>query len=206
MRRFFIWLIFIAAVLIAAWYFVPSAHYAIQGVLQNFSPKAGVSPRSVASSTEDAIQKALDQAGRAAAEKSQQAKQGILQAVSDAAQNALQSAKDKIAESLGISPAAPAGQAAPNPAPSAAPDLSVCAAFRKGDSVDYAIQNPFSPPEDFKFSVNWGDGKTTNGSASAADGGADASHVYGQIGTYIDAFTLSGATQTISIQRKVCIE
>jgi len=100
---------------------------------------------------------------------------------------------------LGITPAG-SGNSEGN-----ALNLSICSTL-KSRSVSYVIENPFSPPKDFSFRIDWGNGKTSQGSLRAADTRTTATHQYEKAGSYVNTFQIASGNESLTLQRKVCVE
>ncbi|MBI2623248.1 MAG: hypothetical protein HYW65_01575 [Candidatus Liptonbacteria bacterium] len=125
----------------------------------------------------------------------------ISQTFSDAVQGIAENAKEGIAGALGITPA-DSGELL---AADQLVNLSICSTV-KSTSVTYAIQNPFSPPQDFSFRIDWGDGGNSQGALRASDTRTSATHHYEKSGNYVNTFTITSQNPQITLKRKVCIE
>jgi hypothetical protein len=145
----------------------------------------------VISSTQEAIAKRTETIGGA-----------VSQAFSDAVGNAVESAKEGIAGALGITPADPANPLAPD---AQLVNLSICSRV-PGTTVNYTLLNPFSPPQDFTFTVEWGDGERAQGSMRATEVQFPLTHRYTKAGAYVNSFQITAEKQTITVKRKVCVE
>ncbi len=159
-----------------------------KNILTPLAERAG----SIASSTKAAIAQKTDAVGGA-----------ISQTLSDVAQGIVEGAKEKAAEALGIAPATDLSAFA---AAFQSADLSICASLKGGTTVNYVLNNPFTPPRDFSFRINWGDGNTSEGNLRAQDERTFASHQYQNKGTYVNSFAIKSGDQTLTIKRKLCIE
>jgi hypothetical protein len=145
----------------------------------------------IVSSTQEAIAKKGEAIGGA-----------ISQTFSDAVGNAVESAKEGIAGALGITPADPANPLAPD---AQLVNLSICSRV-PSNTVNYTLLNPFSPPQDFTFTVEWGDGERAQGSMRATEAQFPLTHRYAKSGAYINSFQITAEQQTITVKRKVCVE
>lgn len=159
-----------------------------ESILTPLAKRAG----NIASSTKAAIVEKTDAVGGA-----------ISQTLSDVAQGIVEGAKGKAAEALGI---APATDLAAFAAAFQSADLSICASLKGGTTVNYVLNNPFSPARDFSFRIDWGDGNASEGNLRAQDERTLASHQYQNKGTYVNSFEIKSGNQTLTIKRKLCIE
>jgi hypothetical protein len=82
---------------------------------------------------------------------------------------------------------------------------NVCVEFNNGESVDYSIQNPFSPAKDYAYRIDWGDGASSEGNVFGADPSLSVTHHYGHSGDYENSFSITAASSTLKAQVRVCI-
>ena len=87
----------------------------------------------------------------------------------------------------------------------ASPTVDVCVEFNNNSGVDYSVQNPFSPPAEYSYQINWGDGKSSNGKVGSGDGPLLATHHYANPGNYENSFDIISASTTLSTKVHVCI-
>ncbi|MCR4328407.1 MAG: hypothetical protein NUV53_02705 [Patescibacteria group bacterium] len=217
MKTMFLIIILLAIIGIALFYFLPPSNFETLGLFSEHLTSPGVSSKSLSSSvgnissqlSKSVIEPAQEQADGIV----QQAKDviasgttsigsNITQSVSNVLSGITQAAKDTVANTLGIT----ANQISLESPETASANLSICTTLPHGTAVTYAIQNPFSPPQDFSFSITWGDGATSHGDMNTQDEQTVATHRYDKSGKYLNVFSIIASTQTITLKRKVCIE
>ncbi len=138
------------------------------------------------------VQSALDTASNAVNAGGSTLQNDIAEGVNKAVDTATQDAKQRIAGVLGIT-ADSSGTA----------NLSICTAVQ--GTLTYSLQNPFSPPQNFSFTIDWGDGGTSQGTLRAQDAGISTTHAYVKEGTYVNIFRITAGGQSLTLYRKVCI-
>jgi hypothetical protein len=133
------------------------------------------------------------------------AKNSIAQSISSILDDIASSTKGKAADFLGVdavsTDSSSYGSTSANPSSNGA----VCTAYKKGSAIGYVVNNPFSPPQDFVFRVDWGDGQFSNGNGQADGQKIPLSHSYDSTGDYITTFVFTGNNQSTTIQRMVCV-
>jgi len=82
---------------------------------------------------------------------------------------------------------------------------SICAQFAKNSKVEYSMANPFSPPRDYQYSLDWGDGSRATGTVLAAELPLFAQHEYASGGIFRNIFEVKSATSTLGAEIKICV-
>ncbi|MDO8504547.1 MAG: hypothetical protein Q7S36_01710 [Candidatus Liptonbacteria bacterium] len=81
----------------------------------------------------------------------------------------------------------------------------ICIRFPRSSEIKYEIDNPFSPPKDYSYSIDWGDGKTGSGKSPAGGKILSVAHAYDRAGSYLSLFSITSASSTLGASVKVCI-